>query len=235
VHLMTLLLWFPPPGSSVAVLALLAGIMPLLEECFKRRRWLRIIYVLALAFLCFAEIHSVTLEQHQFRQDMSFLQARLQDTSDRLQDIQTSMSGVGRINNYLSRLSVSSAKKPTRAKPQEVPLKVEALQLARDIYNFVAQRREIEPRFNMPAYSDDRQKMRNDWDTEAGRVAQLWQSFEAETVRSYLVNYSGRVTSLISKLKDKGLWNTQVCDFSESPVFYVRCASKIEEAAQKLP
>ncbi len=145
------------------------------------------------------------------------------------------MSGVGRINNYLSSLSVSSAKKPTRAKPQEVPLKVEALQLARDIYNFVAQRREIEPRFNMPAYSDNRQKMRNDWDTEAGRVAQLWQSFEAETVRLYLVNYSGRVTSLISKLKDKGFWNTQVCDFSESPVFYVRCASKIEEAAQKLP
>jgi hypothetical protein len=237
------LLWYPPPGVSVAVLAFLAGIMPLLEPRFKNRGWPRIIYASVLGLLCFLEISSVTREQHHFldqqktqdaqhTQDIGFFQERFETVIVTERDIQTTTASLPRVYRELDRLHTQNNRNPPQ-KPVS-SLKVDALELARDIFNFMSGRRAIEPQVVMPTSAANGEQLSILWRDAENNERQLRQPFDAETQRLYLTNYSGRVSSVTARLRATGVFNSQLCELQNTSS-YVPCAEKIEAAAQQIP
>ena len=176
------------------------------------------------------------LQNTQHFQDMAFFQQQFDKTNNRFHDIEVSTTAIEAINKELAELhrnTVSSL--PSRP----LSLKVEALQLAKEIFNFVSQRSGAAPRFVMPSVTSDREANNRLWDQTQNNYLQLEQPYRAETQREWLVNYTARVSSVVGRLKDKGNTFERSCDLAERhpdvDFTYILCAQSIQEAAQKLP
>jgi hypothetical protein len=232
--------WFrhtPPPGYAIRLVALeplLISLMSTFRKKFEIVVWiLMAVALIHLDALAFAHERKEVDAAHA--RDMVFFQQEFQRTGREARDAHVSADAVSRIDQGLVILkSDRAAIASLRETAATLRLKIEALELTRDIYGFVGQRRGAEPRFTMPELTTDPKEFQRGWYAEVNENKRQSEIFDAETVREYSVNYSVSVTTVTSRLREMGLWTSQACDFADNPSSYILCASKIESAAQEL-
>jgi hypothetical protein len=232
--------WFrhtPPPEYAIGLFALETFLISLMG--MPRKKLERVGWILIAVALIHVDVLASSLERKEVdaarARDTVFFQQEFQRTGREVRDAHVSADAVSRIDQGLVILkSDRAAIASLRETAATLRLKIEALELTRDIYGFVGQRRGAEPRFTMPELTTDHEKFQREWYAEVNENKRQSEIFDAETVREYSVNYSVPVTTVASRLRELGLWKSQACDFADNPSSYILCASKIESAAQEL-
>ncbi len=227
--------WFPSPGISVAFLALLAGVWPLIDEWAKKkeRKWPRIFYAAVLALLCYVEVASVTRDRQRFEATLDSQDKQFKLTVAKLDDIQKALQVV---NTGTVAIHTELSKRGSAAMPQTTKsLKLEALQFSNDLAGFAYERSQTEPELVMPPaqappFLVSPAAMDNAWaalEREQGK-------HNNETVDLYQHFYASHVNEVVQELRIRGVFDSKACD-APGPRDVIVCAAQIQTAAKKLP
>lgn len=167
--------------------------------------------------------------------ELLVLQREVEIATREAHDAQISSNTVLQIDRSLARRMLQqSAKLSFRMPTPGLILKIEALKLTRDIYNFEGQRRGATSRFVAPELTTDHEKFQREWYAWVNENKRQSEIFDAETVREFEMNYGGEIRRITSHLRDMGHWKSQACDFTDNPSSYALCSSKIESAVDEL-
>jgi hypothetical protein len=226
----------PPPGYALAIAAIEVSVA---SPTVGRRKWLELLLWILIA-CAFLRVEAVAIAfdrtEHVASHARELLALQeIEIAAGEAHDAQISADAVLRIDRDLARRMLEqTAKLPPQMPAQGLILKIEAMRLTRDIYNFAGRRRGATREFFMPELTADHEKFQREWYGWVNENKRQSEISDAETVREYEMNYWGEVSRITSELKNMGHWKSQACDFADIPSSYVLCASKIESAAQEL-
>ncbi|HXY26245.1 MAG TPA: hypothetical protein VEI73_16455 [Candidatus Acidoferrum sp.] len=214
IHIPEWLYW--PPGIYALIVALVAGIVPTHVK-FYEHKWVKITYAVVLSLLVGLEIAAIShdraeqdkLASQRFSKTMEQFTNQMAYLTDFRKTIQAQWEDVDQ--------------KLQKAKSQIAPnsLKVETLELTKDILAFVADREGVRP---MPSTSKDYPTLFDQWGNQ--------------TMSQYIVRFDQRLIALQEKYKAKGLDAESVglmCMKPVNPLAIPICAREIQALTAKLP
>ena len=215
----------PPPGYSIAVLGALAMLITLRKEPSRREK---AVWIFCAFLLMFFEMWAISRDRsNQERghiQDITALQSGFKATLQAIQSSRIDVAGlasqVQEAKQYILRIRSGSVA------PSE--LKLESLELSKDILEFLRQRALQAPPTSKPPPKPN-------WIIVGGNIDTDLSALHSETETLLNSTYGAHLKEITSRLRRAGVLQGYVCDLLYSTDTYASCAVEISEAARRLP
>jgi len=204
------------PGYSVVIMTLIASIVTILPpkpESKKTRALLILIFV----FGVLSSLELLVIYHDQAAQEL-----RYTATLDHFAKIERSLQDLNSVNYAICKTQNEGAKPAS--------LKLRALQLSREILNFVYLRSQNRPYLTVPTGAD-----RTLYEFKIQSFQRQQDQFNQDIRAYWSDHFSDNVTKMVLELRKQNVFSGDVC---QNPLFlemYANCANHIKDSALKLP
>jgi hypothetical protein len=211
-------LWHLPPGTAIAILALVTGVVSVLPQQYVKQ-WLRTVIVVLSLLLVVTEIIVLTHSRDEAVSDR-----RAQDVMHR-NEMKELWGHFTFVEQTLGDLRVNNARGQSTLSPTS--LKRRALDLSDEILQFLVNR-QISPGYGQGGFGEG----------GFGGTATEDESYQKETVTMFSSAFQGRVTAIRDALAKQGLTDSRLDTEYANPVnaYSIRTiAERIGALAERLP